>query len=135
MNEHTAAGTIAVVRAKLHDIRVTDADLDYQGSVTLDPDQCEASASCRWNSSRSGTRLRRAHHHLRHLGRARLALLRAQWRCGAHLSARRPGDHRCAHQRASGKAAPAAAARALFDARNQISSLLEYRVARTRPAG
>src|SRR5215469_12689350 len=35
-------GAIAVIRAKLHDIRVTDADLDYQGSVTLDPEHCEA---------------------------------------------------------------------------------------------
>jgi aspartate 1-decarboxylase len=35
-------GTIEVIRAKLHDIRVTDADLDYQGSVTLDPEHCEA---------------------------------------------------------------------------------------------
>ncbi|HEX4025154.1 MAG TPA: aspartate 1-decarboxylase [Steroidobacteraceae bacterium] len=35
-------GTIAVIRAKLHDIRVTDADIDYQGSVTLDPEHCEA---------------------------------------------------------------------------------------------
>jgi aspartate 1-decarboxylase len=33
---------IAVIRAKLHDIRVTDADIDYQGSVTLDPEHCEA---------------------------------------------------------------------------------------------
>jgi aspartate 1-decarboxylase len=38
----SSSGTIAVVRAKLHDIRVTDADIDYQGSVTLDPDHCEA---------------------------------------------------------------------------------------------
>ena len=37
-----SVGTIAVIRAKLHDIRVTDADLDYQGSVTLDPEHCEA---------------------------------------------------------------------------------------------
>jgi aspartate 1-decarboxylase len=37
-----SAGTIAVVRAKLHDLRVTDADLNYQGSVTLDPEHCEA---------------------------------------------------------------------------------------------
>lgn len=36
------AGSIEVIRAKLHDIRVTDADLDYQGSVTLDPEHCEA---------------------------------------------------------------------------------------------
>jgi len=35
-------GAIEVIRAKLHDIRVTDADLDYQGSVTLDPEHCEA---------------------------------------------------------------------------------------------
>jgi aspartate 1-decarboxylase len=38
----TSAGTIAVIRAKLHDLRVTDADLDYQGSITLDPEHCEA---------------------------------------------------------------------------------------------
>ncbi len=37
----TGAGTIAVLRAKLHDIRVTDANLNYQGSVTLDPEHCE----------------------------------------------------------------------------------------------
>ncbi len=37
-----STGTIAVIRAKLHDIRVTDADIDYQGSVTLDPEHCEA---------------------------------------------------------------------------------------------
>lgn len=36
-----AGGTIEVVRAKLHGIRVTGADLDYHGSVTLDPDHCE----------------------------------------------------------------------------------------------
>ncbi|MBP2296360.1 aspartate 1-decarboxylase [Azospirillum rugosum] len=33
---------IKVVRAKLHCIRVTDANLNYQGSITLDPEQCEA---------------------------------------------------------------------------------------------
>jgi len=35
-------GTVTVIRAKLHDIRVTDADLEYQGSITLDPEHCEA---------------------------------------------------------------------------------------------
>lgn len=30
-----------VVRAKLHGIRVTGADLEYHGSITLDPDHCE----------------------------------------------------------------------------------------------
>jgi aspartate 1-decarboxylase len=32
---------IEVVRAKLHGLRVTDANLEYQGSITLDPDWCE----------------------------------------------------------------------------------------------
>jgi len=32
---------IEIVRAKLHGIRVTDANLEYQGSITLDPDWCE----------------------------------------------------------------------------------------------
>ena len=31
-----------VVGGKLHGIRVTEADLDYHGSITLDPDHCEA---------------------------------------------------------------------------------------------
>ncbi len=32
---------IRVVRAKLHGIRVTGADLNYHGSITLDPEQCK----------------------------------------------------------------------------------------------
>ncbi len=31
-----------VIRAKLHGIRVTMADLHYHGSITLDPEHCEA---------------------------------------------------------------------------------------------
>jgi aspartate 1-decarboxylase len=31
-----------VVAGKLHGIRVTEANLDYHGSITLDPDHCEA---------------------------------------------------------------------------------------------
>lgn len=31
---------IQIVRAKMHGIRVTGADLNYHGSITLDPDQC-----------------------------------------------------------------------------------------------
>ncbi len=31
---------IKVIRAKLHGIRVTNADLNYHGSITLDPEQC-----------------------------------------------------------------------------------------------
>ncbi|MDB5572402.1 MAG: aspartate 1-decarboxylase [Hyphomicrobiales bacterium] len=30
-----------IVAAKLHGIRVTGADLNYHGSITLDPEQCE----------------------------------------------------------------------------------------------
>jgi aspartate 1-decarboxylase len=33
---------IKVIRAKLHGIRVTSADLHYHGSITLDPEHCEA---------------------------------------------------------------------------------------------
>ena len=36
-----ATGTMKVVRAKLHCIRVTGADLNYHGSITLDPEQCD----------------------------------------------------------------------------------------------
>ena len=32
---------IKFIRAKLHGIRVTDANLNYQGSITLDPLQCK----------------------------------------------------------------------------------------------
>ncbi len=31
---------LKVIRAKLHGIRVTSADLNYHGSITLDPEQC-----------------------------------------------------------------------------------------------
>jgi aspartate 1-decarboxylase len=32
---------IKVIRAKLHGIKVTNADLDYHGSISLDPEHCE----------------------------------------------------------------------------------------------
>jgi aspartate 1-decarboxylase len=31
---------IRVIRAKMHGIRVTGSDLNYHGSITLDPDHC-----------------------------------------------------------------------------------------------
>jgi aspartate 1-decarboxylase len=31
---------IKVIRAKLHGLRVTGADITYHGSITLDPEQC-----------------------------------------------------------------------------------------------
>lgn len=51
-----------VIRAKLHGIRVTSADLNYHGSITLDPVQCELAGIYPmefvdiWNKS-SGARL------------------------------------------------------------------------------
>jgi aspartate 1-decarboxylase len=38
----SGGGLVQVVRAKLHGLRVTAADLDYHGSITLDPEHCEA---------------------------------------------------------------------------------------------
>ena len=34
--------TVQLLKAKLHRIRVTEADLDYEGSLSLDPDDMEA---------------------------------------------------------------------------------------------
>lgn len=34
--------TLTLLKAKLHRIRVTEARLDYEGSLTLDPDDMEA---------------------------------------------------------------------------------------------
>ncbi|MEI6187190.1 MAG: aspartate 1-decarboxylase [Alphaproteobacteria bacterium] len=35
-----------LLRAKFHGIRVTDANLDYQGSITLDPEYCKLLGIC-----------------------------------------------------------------------------------------
>ena len=51
-----------IVAGKLHGIRVTDANIDYHGSVTLDPDHCERAGILPmefveiWNKH-SGTRI------------------------------------------------------------------------------
>ena len=34
--------TVQLLKAKLHRIRVTESNLDYEGSLTLDPDDMEA---------------------------------------------------------------------------------------------
>jgi len=53
---------IQIMRAKLHAIRVTGAELDYHGSITLDPDICDQAGLLPlefvdiWNKS-SGARL------------------------------------------------------------------------------
>src|ERR1700730_367316 len=53
---------IKVIHAKLHGIRVTNANLDYHGSITLDPEHCETAGICPlefvdiWNKN-SGARI------------------------------------------------------------------------------
>jgi len=53
---------IKIIRAKLHGIKVTHADLEYHGSITLDPEHCEAAGIYPlefveiWNKS-SGARI------------------------------------------------------------------------------
>ena len=53
---------IKIIRAKLHGIMVTNADLDYHGSITLDPEHCAAAGICPlefvdiWNKN-SGARI------------------------------------------------------------------------------
>jgi len=46
-----------VVGGKLHGIRVTEANLEYHGSITLDPDHCEAAGILPLESSKSGIRI------------------------------------------------------------------------------
>ena len=53
---------IEIVRAKLHGIRVTECDLEYHGSITLDPEICHQAGIYPlefvyiWNKN-SGTRI------------------------------------------------------------------------------
>jgi len=60
LQEHSAM--IQIMRAKLHGIRVTGAELDYHGSITLDPDICDQAGLLPlefveiWNKS-SGARI------------------------------------------------------------------------------
>ena len=78
---------LKVVRAKLHAIRVTGADLNYHGSITLDPDHCTEVGIYPlefveiWNKHSGGTPV-----DLRYLRPAGLALLHSERRGGADLS-------------------------------------------------
>lgn len=125
------AGTIAVVRAKLHDIRVTDADLDYQGSVTLDPDHCDAVGIVPlefveiWNKH-SGARI--TTYVIYGERGSRCCMLN-----GAAARTCQPGDPVIIVARTSVQPARITAMRprvALFDAENRVTRLLEYRVGR-----
>lgn len=128
-----SAGTIAVVRAKLHDIRVTDADLDYRGSVTLDPEHCEAVGILPlefveiWNKN-SGARI--TTYVIWGERGSRCCVLN-----GAAARTCQPGDpviivaRTSVHPERVDEMRPRIA---VFDADNRITELLEYRVGRDR---
>ena len=132
MFEQTA-GTIAVIRAKLHDIRVTDADLDYRGSVTLDPEHCEAVNILPlefveiWNKN-SGARI--TTYVIWGERGSRCCVLN-----GAAARTCQPGDpviivaRTSVHPERVDEMRPRIA---VFDADNRITELLEYRVGRDR---
>lgn len=131
MIESPGAGTIAVVRAKLHDIRVTDADLDYQGSVTLDPDHCEAVGILPlefveiWNKS-SGARI--TTYVIYGKRGSRCCVLN-----GAAARTCQPGDPVIIVARTSVRPDQITTMRprvALFGPGNKVARLLEYRVGR-----
>ncbi len=133
MSEYAAAGTIAVVRAKLHDLRVTDADLDYQGSVTLDPQHCEAVGILPlefveiWNKH-SGARI--TTYVIWGKRGSRCCVLN-----GAAARTCQPGDPVIIVARTSvhPERLPEMRPRvALFDTDNRLTKLLEYRVGHDR---
>lgn len=126
-------GTIAIIRAKLHDIRVTDADIDYQGSVTLDPELCEAVGMVPlefveiWNKN-SGARI--TTYVIWGKRGSRCCVLN-----GAAARTCQPGDPVIIVARTSVLPAQIESVRpriAIFDADNRITKLIEYRVGRDR---
>jgi len=133
MEYHAAAGTIAVIRAKLHDLRVTDADLNYQGSVTLDPEHCEAVGILPlefveiWNKS-SGARI--TTYVIWGKRGSRCCVLN-----GAAARTCQPGDAVIIVARTSIHPPELPRHRprvALFDADNRVRQLVEYRVTTDR---
>ena len=126
-------GVIAAVRAKLHGIRVTDANLEYQGSVTLDPELCEAVGILPlefveiWNKH-SGARL--STYVIWGKRGSRACVLN-----GAAARTCQPGDPLIIVARTQLPAAELPKLRprvALLDAGNDIARLMEYRVTRSR---
>ena len=124
-------GTIAVIRAKLHDLRVTDADIDYQGSVTLDPEHCEAVGIVPlefveiWNKN-SGARI--STYVIWGKRGSRCCVLN-----GAAARTCQPGDPVIIVARASVFPAEIESVRpriAIMNADNHIERLIEYRVGR-----
>lgn len=120
-----------VVRAKLHGLHVTGADLDYHGSITLDPDHCDAVGLLPmefvevWNKH-SGARLQT---YVIHGERgSRCCVLN-----GAAARTCQPGDAVIIVAKASMPMNLALLPRprvAIFDRDNRITELLEYRAGR-----
>ena len=83
-----------VLAAKLHGIHVTEANLHYHGSLTLDPDHCQEAGIVPmefveiWKNSGA-----RTHIDLSHLWTTRFPLLYLERGRCAHLPSRRP-DYR-----------------------------------------
>ena len=120
---------VQVVRAKLHGLRVTGAELDYHGSITLDPDHCDAVGIVPmefvdvWNKH-SGARL--STYVIWGERGSRCCILN-----GAAARTCQPGDPViiCASLRLPLADAHLPRPRvAVFDARNDICDLMEYRV-------
>jgi aspartate 1-decarboxylase len=119
---------VEVVRAKLHGLHVTGADLDYHGSITLDPDHCDAVGLLPmefvevWNKN-SGARLQT---YVIHGKRgSRCCVLN-----GAAARTCQPGDAVIIVAKALVPMDQAALPRprvAIFDRENRIADLLEYR--------
>lgn len=119
---------VQVVRAKLHGLHVTGADLNYHGSITLDPDHCDAVGILPmefvevWNKH-SGARL--STYVIYGTRGSRCCVLN-----GAAARTCQPGDAVIIVARALLPMRQAALPRprvATFDERNHIVELLEYR--------
>lgn len=128
-----AFGTITVIRAKLHDLRVTDADIGYQGSITLDPEHCEAVGIMPlefvevWNKN-SGARI--TTYVIWGERGSRCCILN-----GAAARTCQPGDPIIIVARTNTLPAEIESVRAriaIMDAENRIQRLAEYRVGRDR---
>jgi aspartate 1-decarboxylase len=128
-----STGTVSVIRAKLHDIRVTDADIDYQGSVTLDPEHCEAVGIVPlefveiWNKN-SGARI--STYVIWGQRGSRCCVLN-----GAAARTCQPGDPVIIVARISVPPAEIESVRpriAIMEPDNRIARLMEYRVGRDR---
>ncbi len=123
----------SLLHAKLHGIRVTGADLHYEGSIALDPDACERAGILQfefvevWNKA-SGARLSTYVIHGRR--GSRCCVLN-----GAAARSCQPGDELIIAARTEAELAELRDLKPrvlLFDARNRIVRVDAYRFRRSR---